>query len=393
MEICSILLPVKRLSGNDLRVSTMTQLDRAQLMGRVKTVVVKVGSNVLSDASDRLDRARVGEICAQVDALRKRGLTVVVVSSGAISAGMAELGMKSRPTELPGLQAAAAVGQCHLMVAYDEHFRRFGCRAGQVLLTREDMNDRARYLNTRNAIDAMLALGAVPVVNENDTISVAEITFGDNDFLAAMVTNLISAQLLVLLSSVEGLETPSGDVLDVVAADDASVKEFVRREKTKLGKGGMASKLEAADIARSSGEMVVIANGRRANVLVDVLDGKKVGTLLLPGGKKLTARERWIGFGARPAGTLVVDDGARKALVERGKSLLPSGVIEVQGEFAAGDVVTVAGREGGAIARGLANYSSADARKIAGRKSVDIASVLGSIPYAEIVHRDHMVVL
>jgi len=383
----------------------MTQPDRVQLMARVKTVVVKVGSNVLSDASDRLDRARVGDICEQVVALRRRGLTVVVVSSGAISAGMAELGMTSRPIQLPELQAAAAVGQCHLMVAYDEHFRRHGCRAGQVLLTREDMNDRARYLNTRNAIHAMLALGAVPVVNENDTISVAEITFGDNDFLAAVVTNLLQAELLVLLSSVEGLETPAGDVLDVVAADDpsgprgsfgtrgASVKDFVRREKTRLGKGGMGSKLEAADIARSSGEMVVIANGRRPNVLVDVLDGKKVGTLLLPGGKKLTARERWIGFGARPAGTLVVDDGAKRALVERGKSLLPSGVIEVRGEFTAGDVVTIADRAGSAIARGLANYPSADARRIAGKKSADIASLLGSIPHAEIVHRDHMVIL
>jgi glutamate 5-kinase len=285
------------------------------------------------------------------------------------------------------------VGQCHLMVAYDEQFRRFGYRAGQVLLTREDMNDRARYLNTRNAIHAMLALGAVPVINENDTISVAEITFGDNDFLAAVVTNIIRAQLLVLLSSVEGIETPSGEVLDAVAADDASVKEFVRGDKTRLGKGGMASKLEAADIARSSGEMVVIANGRRSGVLTDILDGKRVGTLLLPGDKKLSARERWIGFGAQPAGTLVVDDGARSALVERGKSLLPSGVVEVTGEFDAGEVVTVADREGGAIARGLVNYSSADARRIAGKKSADIAQILGSIPHAEIVHRDHMVVL
>ena len=371
----------------------MAQLDRVQLMKAVRTVVVKVGSNVLADKSDRLDVTRVHDICAQVDALRRRNLTVVIVSSGAISAGMGELGMKSRPTELPQLQAAAAVGQCHLMVAYDAHFRKFGYRAGQILLTREDMNARARYLNLRNALQAMLALGAVPVINENDTISVAEITFGDNDFLAAMVTNILRAELLVLLSSVEGIETPAGGTLDVVAADDASVKEFVRSEKTRLGKGGMASKLEAADIARSSGEMVVIANGRRKDVLLDVLEGKKVGTLLLPGAKKLTARERWIGFGARPAGTLVVDDGAKKALVERGKSLLPSGVVDVRGEFDAGDVVTIADRAGEAVARGLSHYSSADARRIAGKKSSDIAQVLGSIPYAEIVHRDHMVVL
>jgi glutamate 5-kinase len=371
----------------------MPEIDRKPLMSRVKTVVVKVGTNVLNDRSDRLDVSRVGDICEQVDALRRRALTVAVVSSGAISAGMAELGMKKRPTELPQLQAAAAVGQCHLMVAYDEHFRRFGYRAGQILLTREDMNDRVRYLNTRNAIRAILELGAVPVINENDTISVEEITFGDNDFLAAMVTNLLRADLLVLLSSVEGLEAPTGEVLDVVAPDDASVKAFARGEKTRLGKGGMASKLDAADIARSSGEMVVIANGRRRDVLVDVLDGKKVGTLLLPGGKKLTSRERWIGFGARPRGTLVIDDGARRALVERGKSLLPSGVARVEGDFETGDVVNIADASGRVVARGLVNYASDAARRIAGHRSGEIAVILGRLPYAEIVHRDHMVIL
>ena len=370
----------------------MPEADRKQLMKGVKTLVVKVGTNVLSDAYDHLDVGRVAEICTQVDALRKRGITVAVVSSGAIGAGMAELGMKSRPTALPELQAAAAVGQCHLMVAYDQNFRRFGYRAGQILLTREDMNDRVRYLNTRNALRAILELGAVPVVNENDTISVEEITFIDNDFLAAMVTNLLGADLLVLLTSVEGIETPDGGVLAVVAAGDGSVKEFVRGDKTRLGKGGMASKLEAADIARSSGEMVVIANGRRPGVLVEILDGKKTGTLLLPGDKKLSSRERWISFGVRPSGTLVVDEGAQKALVERGKSLLPSGVTAVVGRFDKGAVLKVEDGAGREIARGLSQYSSSDLKKIVGRKTSEIELALGEKLYDEVIHRDYLVV-
>jgi len=373
----------------------MGESERKQLMSGVRSVVVKVGTKVLSDARDRLDARRLAAICAQVHRLRSRGLTVVVVSSGAIGAGMAELGMKKRPSTLPQLQAAAAVGQSHLMAAYDRNFRKHGYRAGQVLLTREIVNDRQRYLNTRNALHAILELGAVPVINENDTISVEEIdvTFGDNDFLAAMVTNLLRADLLVLLSMVDGLETPSGEVVDIVASSDKTVKAFARVEKTRLGKGGMGTKLEAADIARSSGEMVVIANGRRKDVLVDILDGKPVGTLLLPRERKLSSRARWIGFGARPAGTLVIDDGARKALCERGKSLLPSGVVRVEGTFDKGSIVNIVDRKKHTLARGLVNYTSDEATVIAGHKSGEIKGLLGGCPYTEVVHRDNLVLL
>lgn len=373
----------------------MAEVDRRDLMGRVKSVVVKVGTRVLSNRRDRLDVRQVGAVCRQVHALRERGLAVVVVSSGAIGAGMAELGMKKRPATLPELQAAAAVGQSHLMTAYDKNFRKHGYRAGQVLLTRETVNDRVRYLNTRNAIHAMLELGAVPVINENDTISVEEIdvSFGDNDYLAAMVTNLLRADLLVMLAMVDGLEAPSGEVVSVVSADDETVSGFARAEKTRLGKGGMASKLEAARIAQASGEMVVIANGRRRNVLIEVLDGRDVGTLLLPARKKLSSRARWIGFGARPRGALAIDDGARKALVERGKSLLPSGVAGVSGRFEKGSVVNVVDARGRTVARGLVNYSADDAKTIAGHKSAEIAGLLGSRPYTEIIHRDNLVLL
>ena len=373
----------------------MTEIDRRELMSRVKSVVVKVGTKVLSDRADRLDLKQVADICRQVHALRERGLTVVVVSSGAIGAGMAELGMKKRPTTLPMLQAAAAVGQSHLMTAYDRNFREHGYRAGQVLLTHEIVNDRVRYLNARNAIRAILELGAVPVINENDTISVEEIdvTFGDNDYLAAMVTNLLRADLLVLLSMVEGLETPSGEVIDVVGPHDESVKTFARAERTRLGKGGMANKLEAAGIARASGEMVVIANGRRKDVLTRLLDGEKVGTLLLPSERKLKSKARWIGFGARPQGRLVIDDGARRALLERGKSLLPAGVVRVEGKFQKGSVVDIVDPSGRTVARGLVNYDAQSTAKIAGHKTADIARLLGSCPYSEVVHRDDMVIL
>jgi glutamate 5-kinase len=362
-------------------------------MSGVRRLVVKVGTNVLSDKAGRLDREQVANVCQQVHELKGRGLEVIVVSSGAIGAGMGELNMKSRPKTLPELQAAAAVGQSHLIRAYDEIFRTHGYRAAQVLLTREDVNDRTRYLNGRNALLAMLELGAVPVINENDTTSVDEITFGDNDYLAAMVTNLLRAELLVLLTVVDGLEDDSGRVIDTIEADDASAVRFARSERTTLGKGGMASKLEAAEIARSSGEMVMIANGRRKDVLLDLLDGRTLGTLLLPSEKKLSSRRRWIGFGARPRGTLRVDDGARRALLRRGKSLLPSGVVSVDGTFRKGDIVNVADASGRVIARGLANYASDAASTIAGHKSAEIPGLLGSCPYVEIVHRDNLVIL
>jgi len=371
----------------------MGEIDRKKMMSGVRSLVVKVGTNVLSDRSGRLDRERVAEICEQVHELRSRGLRIVIVSSGAIGAGQAELGLRRRPTALPELQAAAAVGQSHLIRAYDEVFRKHGYRAGQVLLTREDIDDRVRYNNARNTLEAILKLGAVPVINENDTISVDEITFGDNDYLAAMVTNLLRADLLVLLTTVEGLETPTGQVVGVVAAGDEAVKSFARDEKTRLGKGGMRSKLEAADIARSSGEMVVIASGHRRDVLVEIVEGKPVGTLLLPGEEKLSSRERWIGFGARPAGTLVIDDGARKALLERGKSLLASGIVSVDGDFKKGSIVEIADRQGEVIARGRVNYPAQDVRTIAGHKSDEIQGLLGSCPHAEVVHRDDMVIL
>ena len=371
----------------------MSSMNRKERMSRVRRLVVKLGTNVLSDKSGRLDREQVASVCRQVHELKRRGLEVVVVSSGAIGAGMGELNMKRRPKTLPELQAAAAVGQSHLIRAYDEIFRTHGYRAAQVLLTRDDVNDRTRYLNGRNALLAMLELGVVPVINENDTTSVDEITFGDNDFLAAMVTNLLRAELLVLLTTVDGLEDDAGNVIDMVEADDASVARFARSERTTLGKGGMASKLEAAEVARSSGEMVIIANGRRKDVLLELLDGKSLGTLLLPGRKKMSSRRRWIGFGGRPRGTLRVDDGAAKALLERGKSLLPSGVTSAEGTFGKGDIVNIADASGRMIARGLVNYPSDAAALIAGHKSAEIPGILGNCPYTEIVHRDNLVIL
>lgn len=371
--------------------------ERRALVERVRTVVVKVGTAVLTDASGRLDRERVAGLARQVADLRGRGLRVAVVSSGAIGAGVGELGLPGRPQTMPQLQAAAAVGQGRLMRTYDEAFKRFGLHTGQVLLTREDLNDRLRYLNARNTLLALLEFGVVPIINENDTTSVEEITFGDNDFLAAQVTNLLRAELLVILTVVDGLrrrlpEGGLGERIDVVEEVNDEVMALVAEEATPLGRGGMQSKLQAARVVTRAGEAVVVADGTRPDVLGAIFAGEPVGTLFLPSAKRMRSRKRWIAFGVRPRGRIRVDQGARRALLERGKSLLPSGVVDVEGQFRRGDVVEIADEAGRVFGRGLTNYSSEDVLRVRGLKTSQMARVLGSKPYDEIIHRDNLVV-
>jgi len=371
--------------------------ERRALVERVRTVVVKVGTAVLTDASGRLDRERVAGLARQVADLRGRGLRVAVVSSGAIGAGVGELGLPGRPQTMPQLQAAAAVGQGRLMRTYDEAFKRFGLHTGQVLLTREDLNDRLRYLNARNTLLALLEFGVVPIINENDTTSVEEITFGDNDFLAAQVTNLLRAELLVILTVVDGLrrrlpEGGLGERVDVVEEVNDEVMALVAEEATPLGRGGMQSKLQAARVVTRAGEAVVVADGTRPDVLGAIFAGEPVGTLFLPSAKRMRSRKRWIAFGVRPRGRIRVDQGARRALLDRGKSLLPSGVVDVEGQFRRGDVVEIADEAGRVFGRGLTNYSSEDVLRVRGLKTSQMARVLGSKPYDEIIHRDNLVV-
>ncbi len=359
-------------------------------------VVVKVGTNVLAAPGKPLADERVRAIAEQMAWLVEGGRQVALVSSGAIGCGMTALGMEQRPATLPLLQGAASVGQGMLMARYERHFRRHGLHAAQILLTREDFEDRERYLNASNTIHVLLGLPCVPVINENDTISTDEIKFGDNDLLAALVTHLIRAELLILLSTVPGLylEKPAagsdGKVLHVVERVDGETRKLVYDETSPDGLGGMESKIEAARIAAEAGEAAIIADGRDPEIIPGIFSGEEVGTLFLPASERLSSYKRWIRFTSRPAGVLRIDAGAEQALAEGGKSLLPIGVVSVEGEFDRGDVVSVQSTDGREIARGLVNYSSQEARRIMGHQTDQLEAVLGHRDYDEIIHRDNL---
>lgn len=375
----------------------MPDLLRQEIAAASDTWVVKVGTRVLTTADGLLNQERVAALAEELHHLLEAGRKVCLVSSGAVGAGMGRLGLKKRPTDLARLQAVAAVGQTALVEAYDRCLRAHGRHAAQILLTADDLDNRTRYLNIRNTILALLECGAVPIINENDSVSTEELqtTFGDNDRLAAMVTNLIRAPLLVLLSDVEGLfngdpSDPASHVIPTVPRLDASVLALVRDRATGLSKGGMASKLEAARIATTAGETVIITSGKQPGALQKILAGDEVGTLFLAQGQTVAAWKRWIGFTAQPRGKLIVDDGARSAVENQGKSLLAIGVVEVEGTFRKGDVVSVCDRAGTEFARGLSNYAASDALRIKGLRTEQIAEALGHRPYDEVIHRDNM---
>jgi glutamate 5-kinase len=373
---------------------------RQSVIAAAHTVVVKVGTRVLTQADGMLNHARIAQLAEEIHAISAGGRRVVLVSSGAVGAGLSLLGLKSRPTDLARLQAVAAVGQTHLIQAYDQTFAKHGRRAAQVLLTLEDVDDRARYLNVRNTLLSILEFGAVPVVNENDTVSVDELktTFGDNDRLAAMVTNLIRAPLMIVLSDIEGLydgdpALKTSQLVPTVERIDEQVLAYVRDRKTGLSKGGMASKLEAARIVTTAGENMIIASGRRTDVLQRIIAGEPVGTLFLAQGKGISPFKQWLGFSAQVRGRIQVDEGARQALLANGRSLLAAGIVGTQGEFQKGDAVALCDSEGTVIARGLTNYSSADVERIKGLKSEKISQVLGRRPYEEVIHRDNLAIV
>lgn len=381
----------------------MSDLVRQEVMSTAELVVVKVGTRVLTRADGTLDDQRVASIASQLAKLWKAGKRVVLVSSGAVGAGLGRLQLKQRPTALSQLQAAAAIGQSLLIESYNRALEPHQLHAAQVLLTAEDLQDRSRYLNVRNTLFALFESGAVPIINENDTVSTEELQlgFGDNDRLAALVTNLIRAPLLVLLSDIDGLYDgdPSDEatkVLSVVTDLAAAQQQHVRdgsRSGIKLSTGGMATKLKAVRIATSAGENVVIANGRRDDVLDAVLAGEEVGTLFVAEGPAVTPRKRWIGWSANPCGKLTLDAGACSAIEDKGRSLLAVGVTRVDGSFAKGDVVALCDETGREFARGLINYSADEMRTIAGQAKERIAELLGHCPYEVVVHRNNLIVL
>jgi glutamate 5-kinase len=378
---------------------------RQEIAATSKTVVVKVGTRVLTHQDGTLDHDRVTAIAEQLVGLMAQKRQVVLVSSGAVGAGIGRLGLKQRPGDLARLQAVAAVGQSRLIESYNRALEAHGRHAAQILLTADDLNDRMRYLNVRNTLLALFQYGALPIINENDTVRVDELqrNVGDNDRLAAMVTNLLRAPLLVLLSDVDGFydrhpSDPLARLIPTVTQLDEALREFQRQaavagQPNHLSRGGMASKLEAARLAVSAGESVVIANGRRPNVLVDVLAGEPVGTLFLAQGPAVTSRKRWIGLTAQPCGRLVLDAGAQQAIERQGRSLLAIGVRRVEGNFQKGDVLALCRENGEEMARGLTNYGSEELRRIAGQPTERIREVLGHRPYDEVVHRDNLAML
>lgn len=378
---------------------------RERLDADAHTVVVKVGTRVLTDERGYLDPGRVGHLAAQLVELRRRR-RVVLVTSGAVASGMSTLGFAKRPSDLAALQAVAAVGQAKLIEAYDGEFRKhriagatgeLPCHAAQVLLGADDLQNRVSYLNVRNTLVRLMDFpNVIPVINENDTVSVEELqtTFGDNDKLAALVANLLPAPLLIILSTVDGLYDDRQVVVPLVEQFDDRLRSFVCDQKTGLSKGGMASKLKAAQLCVTSGEMVAIANGRAENILLRVIAGEAVGTLFVPQGKSLTPWKRWLGAPAQSRGRIVVNAGARDAITTNNGSLLAVGIVQVEGEFRKGDVVgLVVADEPREFARGLTNYASEDLERIRGCKSQQIAEILGHRPYEEVVHRNNMVVV
>ena len=375
----------------------MGNLVRREVIETAQTLVVKIGTNVLSRADDTLDIERVSSLAEQIHRVRQAGKQVVVVSSGAVAAGLGLLNLSERPNDLPHLQAAAAAGQAHLIRHYDACLRQHGYHAAQLLLTADDFKRRRRYLNVRNTLSTLFEYQTVPIINENDTVSVEEIRFGDNDHLAAMVTNLLTAPLLVILSTVDGLY--DGDPADesrrpisLIRQWDDSLLDLVTDGISSRGTGGMGSKLEAIRIVTAVGENAIVANGTRPNIVDEILAGNEVGTLFLAQGTALPAWKRWIGYTISPEGRYYLDDGARRAVVDDGRSLLAIGIMRVEGEFEQGDIVALADAKNREFARGLTNYSSADARTIAGKRTDAIIEVLGSLPYGEVVHRDNLVV-
>lgn len=372
---------------------------RQEVLGSVRRIVVKIGSRLLAPKGRGLQTGWIEQLARDVAALRSRKYEVMLVSSGAIAAGIERLGLAERPTTIARKQAAAAVGQGRLMAVYDAAFSAVGLTVAQVLLTHGDLADRKRFLNARTTLTTLLAAGVVPIINENDTVAVEELKFGENDYLASLVTNLAGAQLFVILSGVEGFCTgdptrdPSAALVPLVTEITPLLEAHAKATGSVEGSGGMVPKLAAAKQATAHGAATIIAGGQRPNVLTDLLAGREIGTLFLPTKERLKSRKHWIAYTLHAKGRLHLDDGAAQALRQQGRSLLPSGVREVEGRFRAGEAVSCVGPNGQEVARGLSNYSADEVAKIRGAKSREIADRLGYKLYDEVIHRDNLVVL
>ncbi|MBI3593117.1 MAG: glutamate 5-kinase [Nitrospirae bacterium] len=365
-------------------------------MGRV---VIKIGSNILTDAAGRLNHKRIHSIARDVSEASGSGYEMVIVSSGAVAAGMKKLGLTEKPKDIRLKQAAAAVGQSSLMWAYEKSFEAFNKKVAQILLTREDFSERVRYLNSKNTLITLLSYGIIPVINENDTVATDEIKFGDNDQLASLVSGLIGAERLVILSDVDGLypsdpkKNPDAEIIPFIDNITSAIESMAGGAGSAVGTGGMYSKILAAKKAVSYGIKVNIISGRKRGLLVSLLSGRHSGTEFRPQTKKISSRKGWIAYAVKPKGNLIMDEGAVKAILKSGKSLLPSGIVKVDGIFDIGDAVYCIDPLGNRIAKGIVNYSSLDIERIKGRKTPEIEKILGYKYSDEVIHRDNLVLL
>ncbi|BCN92618.1 glutamate 5-kinase [Thiomicrorhabdus immobilis] len=362
-----------------------------------KRWVVKIGSALLTNDGQGLNREALASWVAQMVELKKQGIEVVIVSSGSVAEGMKRLGWNTRPKLLNELQAAASVGQMGLIQAYESKFSQYDIHSAQILMTHDDLSNRKRYLNVKNAIETLLEYGVVPIINENDTVVTDEIRFGDNDTLAALTANLISADVLVILTDQKGLyndnprENPNAELISEARVSRKDIEAMASPEGGALGKGGMYTKVMAAKRAARSGTATLIASGHATNVLPKLFNGEAEGTLLIPDLEPLTARQQWLAGHLQAKGSLVLDDGAVNVLRSSGKSLLPIGVKSMRGSFLRGEMVVCFDEAGQEVARGLINYSFTEANKIMGHPSQDIESILGFIEDESLIHRDNMV--
>ena len=378
------------MSNKDIRKKTLEKARR---------IVVKVGSSILASIERGLHHEVFSQLAKEISELKRQGYEIVLVSSGAIAAGMEKLGYKTRPQSITQKQATAAVGQSRLMNIYESYFSRHQQMVAQILLTHDDLSHRRRFLNARNTLLTLLELGIIPIINENDTVVVDEIKVGDNDNLSALVTNLIEADLLIILTNIDGLcdgdprLNPNARCIPLVEDIDVDMGKIAGGTKNEMSVGGMVSKIQAAKKASRFGIPTIIASGTRKEVIHQILRGKEIGTLILPKATTLSSRKHWIAFNLNPKGDIIVDDGAKKAIVQRGKSLLPSGVVKVRGEFDRGDSVSCLGPRGKEFARGLVNYSTSELERIKGLKTEQIEKVLGYKYSDEVIHRDDLVVL
>ena len=371
--------------------------DRKTSFDNAKRVIVKVGSNVLTENSG-LDLNVVRSISRQICRLIDRGLEVILVTSGAMAAGIRKIGLAKRPDEIPKRQAVSAVGQASLIMEYENAFDRYGNKVAQILLTSDDLNNRKRYLNARNTLYTLLSWQVVPIINENDTVAIESIKFGDNDNLAAMIALLMDADILIILSDIDGLyakdprSNPDAELIPTVTTFKKSLEKVAGDIPGSLGTGGMLSKIKAAKKVTAAGVPMVIANGNVPDILEKLFDGGSYGTFFVPQAERLPSRKCWIGYSLKPEGVIVIDQGAATAVLKRGKSLLSSGIVGVEGDFGIGAPVEFKTAESDILGTGLVNYSASDIRKIMGLQSRQIQDRLGEKPFDEVIHRDNLVI-